>query len=190
MVDFERQKIRSYFGGKMKKPLALLAMFAMSNNASAITSEFTFDVLSSGPDIYVCNAGLRHINPAGSLSDRQGNGTVSTDDQGDYLQDVMEYRMGQWDIWTSQLSEGQDVRLRATGGSDYVTATGRTRNGSARLADHKSNFGSDTEKSNVLTYLKFEFSSERFGTEYFVDVCYYGPRFHSGPVGTSFQAKA
>jgi hypothetical protein len=175
----------------MKKLLALLAMVAMTQNASAITSTFTFDVLSSGPDIYVCNAGIKHKNPSGTVSDQQGNGTVSTDDPGEYLQDVMEYRFGTWDVWTHQLNDGNsNTRAKASGNNNFVAANGSSSMKSNQGSAHKSNYGKHNEKSKVLTFLQFELSSERFGTEYFVDVCYYGPRFHSGPVGTHFAASA
>lgn len=175
----------------MKKLISLLALVGLANNAHAITSEFTFDVLSSGPDIYVCNAGIKHLNPQGTLSDTQGNGTVSTDDPGDYLQDVMEYRLGEVDVWDiSNVQYGSFHRVRANGSNNYRTATGFDATYSQDPNKHKIGFDSNTEKSIALTNLKFELSSERFGAEYFVDVCYYGPRFHSGPVGTYFAASA
>ncbi|MGB0453265.1 MAG: hypothetical protein ACPGJV_06080 [Bacteriovoracaceae bacterium] len=175
----------------MKKLISLMALVGLTTNAHAITSEFTFDVQSSGPDIYVCNAGIKHVNPAGNASDTQGNGTVTTDDSGEYLQDVIEYKMGTFDIWTSTLTDaGSTTRKRSDGSNNYVTATGFQNLYTTDLTKHKVDFDGANEKNKVLTYLKFELSTERFGTEYFIDVCYYGPRFHSGPVGTHFVAKS
>lgn len=111
-------------GTIMKKLLLLLPLAALSSNANAITSEFLFDVLSSGPDIYVCNAGIRHIQPAGNVSDRQGNGTVTTDDPGENVLDKMIFRFAEVDIWDFSSTSGQTQQLRATGGSDWATATG------------------------------------------------------------------
>lgn len=175
----------------MKKAILGLALLGLASSAQAVENTFTFDVLSSGPDIYACNAGIKHVNPQGQVGYDVNDSVTRTNDQGDYLQDVMMFSLKKYDQWTDTATNYvSSKRVRANGSDDWTTATGFSGMRSGNLNAHKDGFGTADEKSIVLADLTYELSSERYGTEYFVDVCYYGPRFHAGAVGTHFVTDA
>lgn len=173
----------------MKKILSVVFAGLVSTSAFAIENTFTFTVESSGPDMYACNAGLKHKNPAGQVGYTVGDGTTLTNDGGDYLVDVMQYSFGEYDEWTDTYSPiHTNKRVSANGSNSWVAVAydgqQRTNYGFYRV-------GNDPQGNTlVLENLKFELSSERYGAEYFVDICYYGPRFHNGAVGTYYGASA
>ena len=175
----------------MKKAILGLALLGLSSSTQAVQNTFTFDVLSSGPDIYACNAGIKHVNPRGQVGYDVNDSVTRTNDQGDYLQDVMMFSLKEYQQWNNTVTNYVTAqRVRANGADDWVTATGFSGMKSDSPTRHKTGYGTADEKSIVLSDLTYELSSERYGTEYFVDVCYYGPRFHSGAVGTHFVTDA
>lgn len=164
------------------KKLVLAAALLGSLSAQAIENTFEFTVESSGPDMYACNAGIKHKDRNGSAGWGAGDSQTNTTNPGDYLQDVMEASWGSYDQWTETYTElGIGVKLRANGSNNFNTLFGESMGASAFRRHRDSD-----DNAVVLSALRFELSSERYGSEYFVDVCYYGPRFHSGPVGTHF----
>lgn len=171
----------------MKKVLLGMALAGLTLTANAVENHFTFDVLSSGPDIYACNAGIKHKNPSGSVGYDVGDSETDTEDTGDWLQDVMEYSLKKYDQWNDDTYNFvTNNRKSANGSNNYVTATGFTDTRSNNPSAHKIGYNTANELSVILSKLKFELSSERYGTEYFVDVCYYGPRFHDGGVNGAY----
>ncbi len=169
----------------MKKLIAC-ALLVASVGANAIENTFTFTVESSGPDMYACNAGIKHVNPAGQVGYTVGDGVTATTNPGDYLQDVMQYSFGKYDEWTDTYTAiHTDKRVRANGSSAFTSVAGAGIN--TTFGAYRVN-GNPQLETLVLKKLNFELSSERYGAEYFVDICYYGPRFDRG--GNYFAADA
>jgi len=63
------------------KLIIFLSLFLLSFSSHAKKLTFTFNISSSGPDIYPCNVGLRHLETTGGI---------------DYFQTSY----GNWDGWS------------------------------------------------------------------------------------------
>ncbi|OIQ20417.1 MAG: hypothetical protein BM556_00295 [Bacteriovorax sp. MedPE-SWde] len=163
----------------MRNLLVGMFMLLTAVSANAVNLAFKFDVTSSGNSMYACNAGLKHTNPAGRVC--YNRETLNSCDP------------------TSVCTDGQDCNCVCTGGGlgdDYVSHAGEYRldfftashanwtdNGVApsniqnvKYTASKNSFRtlfSDSSKfGKQLTSLSFALGSERYGAEYFVDVCF------------------
>lgn len=176
----------------MKKFLVLtLAMMAFAFNASAVSLEFAFDVNSSGPSIYPCDAGLRHAahservcydrvaqtscNPALCTNQEQCNcvctgGAFGGD--GEYRQDFMQASYADW-----------------TENGSYAPSSSTGATISASNGDFARIFTNKNEWDKQIKTLSFNLGSERYGAEFYLDVCYRGPQieyyqFYNGVVNS------
>ena len=185
--------------------LSVVALFALSaQNAFAINLTFQFDVNSSGPSIYACNAGIKHRetanicydsrNPqnsctpgcaAGNMNACTGGATpltcvctgenFPTGNQGTNRMDFLQANTTDW----------SDNQTAAVGNAALILT--------ADANDHGQNFnqifGTDTSFGNTNTNyqvlaaykkqikdLTINLGSEVYGAEYFVDICYRGPQ--------------
>jgi len=185
----------------LRKALVGAAVVATSFSAQAIESTFTFKVLSSGPNIYACNAGIRHINTADQYGYDYGSGSDSvahttTVNPGNYLQDAYWYKfveLVEEDFYAVGPTRGKGHK-RANGSSNFVLADATA---PYNLVDAAKDFdahrvGGWYGNPKALSGLQIELSSEVYGAEYFVDVCYTGSRDQSDhvSVGVRLAAKA
>lgn len=167
----------------MKNVFALLlVMVFMSGNASAISLVFKFDVNSSGPSIYACNAGIKHkksnpricynretlaqCNPnlceEGEACNCVCTGNVLTPatEGGEWKYDFLAAISADWTDNEELIGDTTKHNVRANNSSNFSTI-----------------FDSDVDAfEKQLTHLEFNLSSERYGAEYFLDVCYRGPQ--------------
>lgn len=157
--------------------LGLMALFSVTS-AFAVSVEFSFDINSSGPSIYPCNAGIRHdqhsarvcydrvsqqsCNPSTCVSGQDCNCvcTGSTSGDGEWRHDYLRASYGAW-----------------TDNGDYAQTTG-TKNIYAKNGSFNELFNGNSKEEwgQQLTKLEFDLGSERYGAEFFLDVCYRGPQ--------------
>lgn len=179
--------------------VALLALSAQS--AFAINLTFQFDVNSSGPSIYACNAGIKHGNGDANICyDRVTNNTCTpgcaagnmnactagqlpkncvctgefdpSGNQGTYRMDFLQANTADW----------EDNQTAATNGlASHILTADKISTG----AKFNQIFGTDSGTSDwtvPASYKKqikdmtINLGSEIYGAEYFVDICYRGPQ--------------
>jgi hypothetical protein len=163
----------------MRNLLVGMFMLLTALSANAVNLAFKFDVTSSGNSMYACDAGLVHTNPAGRVCyDRRtlnscnpkvacttgdncdcvctggGLGDRYNNDQGEYRLDFMTASYGNW------TDNGVKV--------GHVT----TKKYTAGASSFKRLFADNSKFGKQLTALSFDLGSERYGAEYFVDVCF------------------
>jgi hypothetical protein len=162
----------------MTKMIVFALLFVFSAvNAFAVSLEFAFDVNSSGPSIYPCDAGIRHVthsdrvcydrvtqnscNPALCTTQEQCNcvctGGASNGD-GEYRMDFLKTSYADW------------TENGSYAGASTSASVSATNNNFARI------FTNNNEWNKQLTGLSFNLGSERYGTEFYLDVCYRGPQ--------------
>lgn len=175
----------------MKKLLlSVVALFAMSaQNAFAINLTFQFDVNSSGPSIYACNAGLKH--PSGRACFDRVEGIACTP--------------GCADGNLTQCTAGTTPKTCVCTGEDFGNGTQGAyrldflKSSTADWTDNQEAMGTVTQKmieagltnfnqihagafpvlesyKKQLKDLTVNLGSEMYGAEYFVDICYRGPQ--------------
>ncbi len=184
--------------------LAIFALF-LSVTASAVSIEFKFDINSSGPSIYPCNAGIKHApyssrvcydrvttqscNPANDCVNRADCNCVctgSTSGAGETRLDFMSVSAAQW-------TDNGEFAGASTTANLYAPE------GNFNMAFNE---GVKEEWNKQLTKMTVNLGSERYGAEFFLDVCYRGPQIEYffaaqnngyNPVGTAtpnFSLKA
>lgn len=154
----------------------LMSLWAVS--AMAVSLEFAFDVNSSGPSIYPCDAGIRHARHTDRVCyDRVTQASCSpvlctnldqcncvctggaSNGDGEYRQDFLSAKYA---AWTENGSYAPSSVSSAT-----VPAQ---ESGFARMFTNKN------EWDKQITSLSFNLGSERYGTDFYLDVCYRGPQ--------------
>ncbi len=186
----------------------LLALSAQ--NAFAINLTFQFDVNSSGPSIYACNAGIKHVAATNVCFDRntnlactpgcaagvesqcKGGATPSScvctgenydsGTQGTWRLDFLQANSA---LWTdNQVQSGASTAhlLAADGSANYSQITAGS-------------FPVLNAYGRQLKDLTINLGSEVYNAEYFVDICYRGPQIdyrHNGQSvpGLNFALKA
>lgn len=148
---------------------AIAAVMALSGSAHAIELTFKFDVLSSGPEIYACNAGLVHWNPGGQIC--YIDGTQQSCDPGACAPGD-----------DSCVNNCKCTSAANSHRGDFMVAThgpanGATANSSSVQAGEWSFNTIFTEQGSWgsrIDSLTFNLGSERYGAQYFVDICYQG----------------
>lgn len=161
---------------KFFKLTAAAIIFVAAQNANAISLRFKFKTFSSGPEIYACNAGLRHEPTAhkvcyfedtqNACTAQECNGTTcntrcicTNNNGGEYL---MDYMKGSYNTW-----EQSKVDWSSTWTASSLQAGN---NSFATLVPHADAFATRIKE------LSFNLGSELYGAEYFVDICYRGPQ--------------
>ena len=166
-----------------------LATMALSTPAAfAVNLTFQFQINSSGPDIYACNAGIRHAASTQVCWDSQtGNScdpatttspscmcTGEADGtKGTWNRDVLKSKSGDWlDSTTTGTATSEETQA-GNSSSTYTTL-----------------FASDdVAYTKRITELSLDLGSEVYGTEYFVDVCYRGTQVAQSNNGNSYGLK-
>ena len=157
---------------------------------------FYFDIYSSGPMIYACNAGIRHHRnsckqychlagkpaiPEYTCKPGEHNCVCTGTNGGAYLMDFMRFNYNKWNggAWTSQSYRGS-----AKASSNNVYNEIRNVSGNQNIFATK------------LNQVNFNLGSEQYGAEFFVDICFRGSQIdYYNPdklldVATSNLAKA
>jgi len=166
------------------KLLALAALTLGALNANAITSTFKFEIKSSGPDMYPCNAGLRHLDRGSQVVTNVPDGTLATNDDasnysGDNLMDYMKADLGTWDGDNFTLTTANKTVVgKYVGG--YATLFGNN----AAINDLAASYG------KRISNLSFNLTTERYGAEFFVDLCYRKPQLALDGVGANVTTQA
>lgn len=160
----------------MKTMITLLMFVLGFTNAFAVNIKFKFDINSSGPSIYACNAGLKHAPHAQRVCYERGNPEVACNPgscvsaeacncvcTGGLGSDAGEYRFDQMTathaVWTDngEPSTGVQRKTKSAGESAFNQV-----------------FVDGDALANQLQTLSFDLGSERYGAEFFVDICYRG----------------
>jgi hypothetical protein len=173
--------------------LAIICGFNIS--AEAIMVRFNFKVNSSGPSIYVCNAGIwadQDVQRACFIENSQtpcnpgdtsqsGHRCVCTSDNGGGF--LMNYLSAQTRPWT-----------------EHGAAPGPVTNHTVRYEGQSNQrnrfsmiFQNETDSwSRRLEQLEFNLSSELYSASYFVDVCFRGPQieFWQDKISTNWIVNA
>lgn len=191
----------------MRKLLLVAACFmAFAQSAFAINLTFKFDVYSSGPSIYPCNAGLKHADTGRVCKDRVTNafcslGCASGDtklctpgttpescvcsggddnNQGGYRLDFLNVKHADW------TDNGETAGAQTT--SKIIANPSLTAFNSVFTQSSTGFY------KKQLTEMSVNLGSELYGAEYFVDVCYRGPQIDYkdvyGSNGINFALKA
>ena len=165
----------------IKKILMLVTLTVMgaSLDANAISLKFKFKVFSSGPNIYACNAGIRHQATSKQVCYLEGttescsksscNGDPECESRcvcsgkngGEYLMDYMKVTTADW-------KDNGDT----SPDSSVEHVTKKAGNGTFNAAFSS---GQDAYAKRIKN-LSFNLGSELYGAEYFVDICYRGPQ--------------
>jgi hypothetical protein len=166
------------------KALFILVTLVAGFSAQAVNLQFKFDINSSGPSIYACDAGLKHERHNervcyDRVSKESCNPGICTDDNdcncvctGGYNSDAGEYRH---DFVRASYAAWKD--------NGEMAGTQLSAKKIAGLSSYNRIFSERNEWNNQLTSLSFNFGSERYGSEFFLDVCYRGPQieyFYAG----------
>lgn len=154
---------------------------------------FIFRINSSSSKLYACNAGIKHIKPTNEVCYVSGTTNPCTrgthdcecfgPNTGGYLTDYIQYK--QQNILpndnTTPLVAGT-VKVDGQGQDVWKTIP----QGMSSQSHNPNPF------FTLLKELTFNFGSERYGTEMFLDVCYRGPQieFFEDNMNTSYALKA
>lgn len=143
--------------------------FAGSAFADAINS-FTWDTYSSDDKMYVCNVGIKHRDGRQGHVDPNAGGANS----GDTLT-THDYMTVEYATLDNDLTRGpiQEKTLEASIGAYTQLFTDGDAHG------------------KVVTKLEVNLSSENYGAEYFVDICYRGAQidYNAANINTSYVLK-
>ncbi len=177
--------------------IGLIALGSVSA-ANAINLTFQFDVQSSGSSIYACNAGLQHptsqdvvcydrydlsaCNPRNCEEEQECNcvctgGLYGTNHRvsraGHYRLDYMQASYADWTDNGEAMGPVQTVNKSAKNSSTY--------------GSYNSVFPG-VDFNHQLKDLHFMLGSERYGAEYFLDVCYRAPQIeYPNNVGLNYR---
>lgn len=175
----------------MKKFLvaAFFALTAMS--AQAVSLSFKFEVASSGTSLYACNAGLKHARHSERVCyDRRDTSKSCNPKVCKAGQACNCVCTGGFDITSESFSDDGEFRLdflaaRVANWSDNgeaptnIRTVRKTAGKNANLANTYSTVVEENQMfNNQLLSLNFELGSERYGAEYFVDVCFRAPQIN------------
>lgn len=182
--------------------LTAVAFIALSaQNAFAVNLTFQFDVNSSGPSIYACNAGIRHAESARICYDRISGNSCTPSCAAGNAASCTNGATPQSCVCTGEENGGVQGTwrldyLKATT-ADWVDNTGAATNVAStsieapNSANFATVFGSDGAAfGKQLTGMTINLGSEVYGAEYFVDVCYRGPQIdYTNIPGLNFGLK-
>ncbi len=168
--------------------IALVFSGILWQNANAVSLNFSIDVISSGPSIYACDAGIRHDKhpqrvcfdrksgelcaPAANYDQRRcveqpqleeckcvcTGGMMDNTGDGEYRLDFMKATYGDWVDNGERLGALSTKKMWANHGS------------------YQRLFSGDEEWNKILTSLEYDLGSERYGAQMYLDVCYRGPQ--------------
>ena len=170
--------------------LASICLLFATQQARAIELTFEFGVLSSGADIYACNAGIMHptdrdqvcfIRGTGETCDPRGlsgehNCVCTGRNGGAYL---MDYVRAEYAEYRGGVREDR-------GRNSVITQPAVRGNQFSELFSSKESWQKDLRK------LDFKLGSEKYGAKYFVDICYRAPviPYHEDKISALWSAEA
>lgn len=163
----------------MRNVLAIVMFFFGMGQAFAVSVEFSFDINSSGPSIYPCNAGIKHAkysericydrvsgdscNPADTCVENQECNCVctgSTSGDGETRHDYIVVKAAEWTD-NGELA-GANIARNIYAPENNFNAI--------------FNEGIKEEWNHQITKMTVNLGSERYGAEFFLDICYRGPQ--------------
>lgn len=161
----------------MRKLILGMMLLCGALSANAVSLAFKFDVTSSGNSMYACNAGLKHANPAGRVCYERETlqacvpsacktgeacncvctgGFTLPDNQSDDGEYRLDYMKASYADWTDNGVAPTNIQSLQTTAAQSGFNTVVNAN----------------QFSKQLTHLEFFLGSERYGAEYFVDICF------------------
>jgi hypothetical protein len=166
-----------------------LATMAFSTPAAfAVNLTFQFAINSSGPDIYACNAGIRHADSTQVCWDSEtGNSCIptSTNSTSCICTGETDGTKGTWNRDVINAKSGDWLDSTTTGS---VTST-ETQAGNSSSVYTSLFANDDIAYTKRITELSLDLASEVYGTEYFVDVCYRGTQVAQSNNGNNYSLK-
>lgn len=164
------------------KLFVVVLLSALSMSTYAVNLAFKFDVTSSGSSMYACDAGLKHSKNGSRVCYDRRNPNRSCNpnlcDEGEACNCVCtggdlagngsrdgEYRL---DYFMVSHANWTDVGVAPQNVQSFQYTAGK--NTFQRL------FNDSTKFSKQLTALSFNLGSERYGAEWFVDICFRAPQ--------------
>lgn len=169
----------------MRKFLTLVAMLFWATNVFAINVQFDFDIFSSGQDIYACNAGLKHAPHDARVCFKRDNreevcnpslcASAESCDcvcTGSLVSNVQD---GEWrlDFMRGSKAAWSDHGMAANAPVPFNIIAGRGNSSNNFNEVVNSTTSSRLDRFNTeLRSLSFQLGSERFGSEYYVDICF------------------
>ena len=172
--------------------LSAIALIALSaQNAFAINLTFQFDVNSSGPSIYACNAGIKHEPTANICFDRNTNlsctpgcaaGNLSACTGGTTPSNCVctgeNYDSGNQGTWRldflqANSTQWTDNQVQSGASTAHILTADGSQNFNQVVAG---NFPVLNAYGRQLKDLTINLGSEVYNAEYFVDICYRGPQ--------------
>jgi hypothetical protein len=158
----------------MKKVLPLV-LSVLSSSAFAVSVQFNFDVNSSSPSVYPCDAGLRHDAHASAICYNRDTQEACTPSTSTESQDcVCTGPASQENVMDSMIAETADWSDNGDIPANTSPATVV-----AGESTYSRIFSGNTEWTKKITNLTFNFGSSRYGTEFYLDVCYRGPQIRA-----------
>lgn len=168
-----------------------------SFGASAKELTFKFDIYSSGPMMYACNAGLRHVATAAQVCHYANlpatpentctpgvtgshNCECTSVNGGNYLMDFMRFKYSTWQGGMNGSHIANNTNWNATGWNTTVTSgVAQAWNGSDNYAQvlntATAQVGTNINPLAVrLDQVTFDLGSELYGSEFFLDICFRG----------------
>lgn len=152
-----------------------LVLSLLSSSAFAVSVQFNFDVNSSAPSIYPCDAGVRHASHGSTVCYRPQDYTActpstteadltcvcSTASTEEYLMDSMSAKIVNWpDPGTDTASIPDTTKIAGTTSFERINTS--------------------SEWLKQLRTLEFNFGSSRYGSEFYLDICYRAPQVRGG----------
>lgn len=177
----------------MKKTLTLMVgVLALSGTVQAKSVDFKFEVNSSGPMLYACNAGIKNpmdnggevchvigdpytgctptLTTSCECTDSRGNSrVVFGDDNGHDLEDVMRFQVTRWNSVTQKFDGPVEKGFRRANEGMLFG------NPDPNRFNKITNSAMDALASRI-DWLQFDLSSEVYGAQYFVDFCVRAPQ--------------
>ncbi len=190
----------------MRCLLFIATCWSLSVQAKELT--FKFDIYSSGPMMYACNAGLRHVTTTAQVCHYANmpatpenicspgvlgshNCECTSVSGGDYLMDFMRFKYTTWQGGMNGTHLSNTGNWANTGWNTTVTnGVAQAWNGANSYAqvlnNAKAQAGSDINPLAVrLDQVTFDLGSELYGSEFFLDICFRGSQidyFYGDPV--------
>lgn len=155
----------------------ILAFALIMGPAYAVELNFSFNVNSSGPSIYPCDAGIRHVTHTDEVCyDRttQDSCDPTSCEAGEECDCICTSGSGSGDTDFSQDFLTVTHADWADNGSPVPPTTMTTVE--AADVDFARIFTDKNEWNKQISALTFNLASERYGAEFYLDVCYRGPQ--------------
>ncbi len=161
----------------MKSILSILTSFLILFSAMGASNNFSFRVITTGNNLYPCNAGLRRISSTETVEPPNSLGDLSGDE--------IHYQFAEYEprkFMRNDLNDNSSYftrppsSKRSKNDEKWVVAnneTGDDRTYSSDTTKHRVKNANGIDRLIVLKNLKYYLQSDFSGSEYFVDICHY-----------------